>query len=151
MMKGQFHLIALIAASSTLFDPLAAHAGCLRFSPAESELSGSLEARTYPGPPNYEDIAEGDRAERAFVLKLDEPACVDADPKSETNSADQAGIREVHIRWFGGDLASLVGKRVVVRGQLATATIAHDRTAVVMDVTAARVQADGSLDRIQRL
>jgi hypothetical protein len=144
-MKGPFTLTMLIAVSSAVLDPLAAHPECLRFSPAESELSGTLDARTYPGPPTYESIADGNRAERAFILTLAKSLCVDADPKSEINSAAQAGIREVHIRWSGGGLTALVGRHVIVRGQLETATIAHDRTAVAMDVTAAREQADKPL------
>jgi hypothetical protein len=110
----------------------------LQFEPAEVQLSGTLTARVFPGPPNYESVAAGDRAERAFILVLASPTCVEADPTSEVNSEPQAGIREVHLRWFEGDLAPLVGKHVVVRGQLSTATIGHDRTPVVLDVTHAR-------------
>jgi hypothetical protein len=85
-----------------------------------------------------ESGAAGDRAEGAFILVLPEPICVDGDPKSVDNTEAQAGIREIHVRWFNGDLATLIGKDVIVRGQLSTATIAHDRTPVVLDATNAQ-------------
>jgi hypothetical protein len=129
---------ALLLAVAAAAQPAVAVAECLHFEPAEVQLSGTLTARAFPGPPNYQSVAAGDRADRAFILVLDAPVCVEADLNSEINREAQAGIREVHIRWFEGDLASFVGKHVIVRGQLSTATIGHDRTPVVLDVKDAR-------------
>ena len=127
----------LLTLSSAL-PSAAALAECLRFEPAEVELSGTLAARVFPGPPNYESVVAGDRAERAFILTLTRAICVDADPQSEINGESQAGIQEIHIWWPDGDLAVLVGKRVVVRGRLSTAVTGHHRTPVILDVTHAR-------------
>lgn len=129
-------IASLIALS---FATRAAGAGCLQFWPVEVQLSGLLDARVYAGPPNYESIADGDRAERAFILVLADSICVDPDPESEVNIEPQREIREVHMRWSNGDLGALVGKDVLVRGRLSTTTIGHDRTPVVMDVTEVQV------------
>ena len=41
---------------------------------------GTLERKTFPGPPQYESIAAGDEPETVWLLKLDAPVCVSADP-----------------------------------------------------------------------
>ena len=97
------------------------------------QLSGMLSERVLTGPPNYESVTAGDRAERVFILVLPEPTCVEPERQSEVNSEAQSGVREAHIRWYGGDLASFVGSHIAVRGRLSTATIGHDRTPVVLD------------------
>ena len=42
------------------------------YEPAVISVEGVLETHTFPGPPNYNDIAEGDWAEKCFYLRLDE-------------------------------------------------------------------------------
>jgi len=39
----------------------------------ELSLSGLMIRMTYPGPPNYESIADGDTPETVFILKPDQP------------------------------------------------------------------------------
>ncbi len=51
------------------------------YEPVKVTLSGSLDLQTFPGPPNYENINEGDDIERHFYLKLDSP--VDVIPRKE--------------------------------------------------------------------
>jgi hypothetical protein len=124
-------LVAVVQGTAVL-------AECLHFEPVEVELSGTLAAREFPGPPNYESVAAGDRAERAFILVLTKPICVEADPKSEINSEGQRGVRELHVWWPDGDLAPFVGKAIAVRGRLSTAVTGHHRTPVILEVTRAR-------------
>ncbi|GEB90110.1 hypothetical protein [Zymomonas mobilis] len=50
-----------------------------------SELTGQLESIIFPGPPNYEDVQNGDIPEFTYVLKLRKPICIsgeDADPSN---------------------------------------------------------------------
>ena len=42
-------------------------------------VTGTLERRTYPGPPNYESVAPGDLAETGFYLVLGRPICTTDD------------------------------------------------------------------------
>jgi hypothetical protein len=48
----------------------------LPYEPSVIELSGKLELQTFPGPPNFESIRDGDDVERHFYLRLDEPVDV---------------------------------------------------------------------------
>src|SRR5262245_14381421 len=57
----------------------AASSHCLSYEPSVVKLTGTLVRKTFPGPPNYEDISRGDRPETYWLLVLSRPACVDAD------------------------------------------------------------------------
>ena len=51
-----------------------------------AQLVGTLQQQTFAGPPNYESIAAGDKAERYFLLKLSAPICVNADAQQQEPS-----------------------------------------------------------------
>jgi hypothetical protein len=45
----------------------------LHYEPTVVKLSGTIIKKTYPGPPNYESIKNGDAREDGIFLKLDQP------------------------------------------------------------------------------
>ncbi len=51
---------------------------CVPDSAERGTLTGVLELRTYPGPPNYEDTATGDKPETGLYLLLDGLSCTPA-------------------------------------------------------------------------
>ena len=51
------------------------------FEPNISKLSGTIALVTFPGPPNYSNIKDGDEAEAGAYLVLDEPIDVKLVPK----------------------------------------------------------------------
>lgn len=105
---------------------------CLRYEPIEVTIAGTLARRTYPGPPNYEDIASGDAAEATLILKLSDPICVKADPSSELNTSAHTNLREVQVIPRMRPSDSLWGRRVEVTGTLFAAISGHHRTPVVL-------------------
>ena len=127
--------LALLALSCVAIPAAAASQECLRFEPAEVELRGALVEREFPGPPNYESVEGGDRAERAYILELTEPICVRGDPESELDTEGHAGIREVQVWSPDAGLAARVDGRVRLRGRLSPAITGHHRTPVVLRVT----------------
>lgn len=66
--------------------PLFAGNAVVTYEPAVVELTGKLDLQTFPGPPNYESIRNGDEIERHFYLRLDAP--VDVLPKGEHPTID---------------------------------------------------------------
>ncbi len=60
----------------------------LTYGPAIVELTGTLDLQTFPGPPSYESIKDGDEIERHFYLRLDKP--VDVLPKRENEGVENA-------------------------------------------------------------
>ena len=115
-------------------DSLAAGEACFRYEPAVVQLSGRLMLRTFPGPPNYESIQKGDRAETQALLELDRPICVLADAKDGPNSDDERDQRVVTLVPASGLRAARnTGARVRVEGTLFHAQTGHHRTAVLIE------------------
>jgi hypothetical protein len=60
----------------------------LAYAPTVVELTGELDLQTFPGPPNFESIKNGDDVERHFYLKLDKP--FDVSPTKATEGVENA-------------------------------------------------------------
>ena len=69
-MRYLFFLIILLA------NPSFSAGQALTYGPSVVELTGTLDLQTFPGPPNYESIKDGDEVERHFYLKLKKPVDV---------------------------------------------------------------------------
>ncbi len=67
----------------------AAEETCLKYEPTTIELTGTIKPVTFPGPPNYQSVREGDKPERYWVLYLLKPICVDGDPNNNINEAEK--------------------------------------------------------------
>jgi hypothetical protein len=132
-------LLFLILAAA---QPLTAQ-GCLDISGEETKiaLTGRLEERFYPGPPNYEDWRRGDAREGALILTLDRAICID-DGGNLADPADR--FDRVHLytstdaNWPG--LRAGIGRRVHVRGSGFGAHTGHHRAPLVVDVSEIRVE-----------
>jgi len=118
--------LALTVASCAMADE------CLRYEPDEITLVGTLTNRTYPGPPNYEDISRGDAPESVLILELSDPICVEADLSNELNTDAHANVRAVQIISRRRSSDSLLGRQVKATGTLFQAISGHHRTPVVL-------------------
>jgi hypothetical protein len=67
----------------------------LTYGPSIVELTGTLDLQTFPGPPNYESIRNGDEIERHFYLKLDKD--IDVLPQG-ANSEIENPEKERNVR-----------------------------------------------------
>jgi len=119
-----------------------AAARCLAYEPTRVTLEGTLTSRSLPGPPNYVSIARGDHPETIFLVTLDQPICVSADPSSRMNARSHAGITEVQLAPNSQRPRRFVDKRVRVSGSLFGAQSRHHRTPVVLNVTGIRAVGD---------
>lgn len=114
-----FLLPLLLAASS------AANAQCLPGQPAVVRLTGVLERVTFPGPPNYESVQDGDEAETYFVLRLPAQVCVRDDDQGVVSAARLQLLLEPGQY----DLFRLqLGKRITLPGELWPAETGHHHT-----------------------
>jgi hypothetical protein len=109
-------------------------AGCLSYD-GRVTLEGSLGTQTFPGPPNYESIAAGDRPETVLVLRLDAPVCVDA--ASDGMSDAVASVETIQLALRGPEqfasMRKLVGRRIRLTGSLFGAISAHHHTPVLLE------------------
>jgi hypothetical protein len=111
---------------------------CLEY--GRVNLTGILVRQTYPGPPDYESLTKGDEPRIILILQLDSPVCV-----SEAGSGYPAEYNEREIQLeFGRDAyaqhRSLLGKRVVVDGELIRGGARHEKRLVLAASEIRRVQ-----------
>jgi hypothetical protein len=60
--------------------PAGVKAACYDLSKSEPRsLTGALTRQVFPGPPNYEDVRQGDKPEPAYILTLPAPICLTGD------------------------------------------------------------------------
>ncbi|MGH9421379.1 MAG: DUF4431 domain-containing protein [Thermoanaerobaculia bacterium] len=118
--------------------PALAAPACLHFEPAVSSISGMLVRKTYPGPPNYEDIKKGDRPETGWYVRLAQPVCFVGTPGDEINGEDEAGVNLVQLVLMHNEYKThtrLVGKNVKATGMFFRAHTGHHYTPVLLTVT----------------
>ncbi|MBN6104753.1 DUF4431 domain-containing protein [Xanthomonas sp. CFBP 8703] len=124
MLRHIVFLLSLLTAASS-----AANAQCLPGQPAVVGLTGVLERVTFPGPPNYESVQDGDEAETYFVLRLPAPVCV--------HDSEQGVISASRLQLFlePGQYALFrpqLGKRITLPGELWPAETGHHHTPLML-------------------
>jgi hypothetical protein len=115
----------------------AASAPCLEYEPQVVEMRGALSVETFPGPPNFSDLAKGDKPERVWILTLSQPICVSANTSDELYRAVPKATRvQVGFADFDGykRYESMLGHDVVVSGSLFPAHTGHHHTDILMTI-----------------
>lgn len=108
-------------------------------------LSGTLNFKMFPGPPNFEDIRSGDQPEPTYILKLDESICVSG---SDMQDGSSEPINDVQV--YAIDDQALDGAMRRSKGQHVTvtakdpdvATTGHHHAPLVTQITS--ISADGA-------
>ncbi|MTD27793.1 DUF4431 domain-containing protein [Erwinia sorbitola] len=97
---------------------------------SEVNATGTLLRITFPGPPNYESVEQGDEAEVYWVLQADKPLCTqdaaDWGDQTQMQLVVEAGMYKTH--------RSLIGHRVRVQGSLLFAETGHHHTPLMIGV-----------------
>ncbi len=135
-MNGRANIISVVFLlfAAVVMPAQAAENKCLKYEPATIELTGNTKRVTFPGPPNYESIEEGDKPERYWVLYLPNPICVDGDPDNEMNEAEQ-NVRSLQLIIRDYDkYNNLLGRKVTVTGELMHGFTGHHHTDVLVNV-----------------
>src|SRR5215469_11974993 len=91
--RSFFLLILLAVPSVAQLEPV----GCKSYEPASVSVHGILHRKTAAGPPNYEDIRKGDKAETFWIVNLDSPICVTQDKAEPDLNPSQKNVREVQL------------------------------------------------------
>ncbi len=126
-------VLALLVAPRGLVPGQQPVAGCLRYEPDTVSLAGLLRQHTFPGPPNYESIKQGDQPETGYYLHPARPICTIA---SEVNGAAR-GVRLVQVVIDSAGYARLrpfLGQQVTLRGTLSRAMTGHHHAPLLLTV-----------------
>jgi hypothetical protein len=108
---------------------------CLTYT-SPVNLEGTLVRKTFAGPPNYEDVRTGDRAETYWLLRLQEHICVAGRRIDAGIDAAQSSVTEVQLVLTAKQYRSYrnrIGKRVRVSGMLFGAHTGHHHTPVLLE------------------
>ena len=121
----------------TVITPALAAEGIHVDGKSEVTLSGTLTYSVFPGPPNYEDVTQGDAPEPAYILALDEPRCFTGDenfPEGEVSRAHLIVIGDDHPELWH-ELKMLIGRHVSASGRDTFGSITgHHHAPVVMAI-----------------
>ena len=102
-------------------------------------VTGTLMRRTFPGPPNYASVRQGDRPETYWLLRLDESVC----PDRAVGAQEERGpVRVLQMLFRDANdyrrYGILVGRRVAVTGPLVEAHTGHHKTPLLIQVEAVK-------------
>ena len=123
-------LLALLAFAAACTGSATPH-----YEPAQSQLTGRIEAETDYGPPGFGRTPDEDERLLAIVLALESPITIAADPESDINTETLSGVRRIQLMRNDRNMdAALAGRRVRVTGRLFTPTTGQWVTPVAMQV-----------------
>ena len=111
---------------------------CLNYEPEKIQLIGLLYSKSFPGPPNFEDIKKGDKEENYWLIKTTKDFCVN-DTKDNwagkilNQSEVQLVIMPSALNLYETK-KSLLGKNVIVKGTLFPQMSGHHKTNVLITV-----------------
>jgi hypothetical protein len=108
-----------------------------RYSPATVEVAGTLETQTFPGPPGYKSIQNGDKLERGWFLRLDHPINVLANsPPTDLGWKTENNVEILHMVIKNDQLWQSLknGKQVTVNGKLFQRQNGHHHSRVLIEV-----------------
>ncbi|SET60733.1 hypothetical protein [Thorsellia anophelis] len=105
---------------------------------SEIKLEGKLIIQTYPGPPNYESIEEGDRRMDVWVLHLDKPvSCiqlVERDNNGELMEFDGGSfIRIIAYDDTNLDLTPYENQHITIKGRIRARQAGIDLLPMLLD------------------
>ncbi|MRW90649.1 DUF4431 domain-containing protein [Duganella sp. FT80W] len=128
------YLVALLLVeASTAF---AGDSSCLKYEPETVTIIGKLHRETFPGPPNFESVANGDEAETGFYLSLESPICTVGDGGADQVPFDS--VREIQLVLNEKQYAILrpkLGSIVTLQGNIFSAFTGHHHADVLMRVS----------------
>lgn len=111
---------------------------CLSLDPSVVQLTGTLISRTYPGPPNYKNIKQGDEPETYWFLEFRARACIDFGT-SNFGGIRRKEIARVQLTFRNTDAERtaeyLAEQRITLTGSLLRGTTRDHRIPVLLWVT----------------
>ena len=116
----------------SLFISTGAYA-CPSESGAEITISGVTSIEVYPGPPNYESIDSGDRAEENWFVTLEKPMCFSRD-QDFMNSEVTINKLQLLLYKIKGKITLKEGKKYQFTGITVPSHTGHHRTKVMLEV-----------------
>jgi uncharacterized protein DUF4431 len=137
-------LIASVMSAALLVSPAAAqcnHIVHVVEPKTQGTFTGKLEKHVFAGPPNWKDVAAGDRPLPTYILRLPESVCAD-DGERFANVFEPFDSIHISVSGEGRDswnwLSTHVGQQVTLTGRIFAAHTAYHFAPLVMLIPADR-------------
>lgn len=113
-------------------------ADCFNYEPDLTTLTGKIIRKTFPGRPNYESIQDGDEPETYWLLVSDKPFCVNG-KNGDASYSLETKIKQIQLVFTAASdeykkYKNLVGKNVIIHGQIFPMQTGHHHTNVLITV-----------------
>jgi len=111
---------------------------CLAYEPDTVSITGVLTRKTFPGPPNYESVKQGDAPETGFYLVPGSAICMVASSDSDSNNIAMDGVRLVQLVLDEAGYARLrpkLGQQVTLQGTLFAEFTGYHHAPLLLRVT----------------
>ena len=110
----------------------------MNYDPQKVQLEGMLYEKSFPRPPNYEDIKKGDKEENFWLVKTIVKFCVnDTKDNWAGKLVKQSEVQLVllsSIFDFYTTKKSLLGQKVIIKGTLFPQMSGHHKTEVLITI-----------------
>lgn len=103
------------------------------------KFTGTVSRETFPGPPNYESIDDGDTPETYWILTISTPQCITAE-SMESGALYEVAKSTTRFQLVFEDVSiyqsqkNLVENSAVVEGQLFAGHSGHHHTKALISV-----------------
>lgn len=102
-------------------------------------FAGTISRETFPGPPNYESVDDGDTPETYWILTIKVPQCVIAESTEGDKPYEVAkSTTRFQLEFENTDIyqssKNLVENTAVVKGQLFAGVSGHHHTEALISV-----------------
>lgn len=123
------------------------------FEPKSTKLTGVVTELVFPGPPNYESVKQGDKAEKGPYLVLSEPVDI-AVENGAKNKGDETPAQNVQIIQLvvmnDKDWKDIKkGNKVEITGKLSSPITGHHHARALLDVDKVTVLSKGKISNHQ--
>lgn len=126
----------------TMFLSMSSFAECLKDG-QDVAFAGTVSRETFPGPPNYESIDDGDTPETYWILTIRTPQCVTAE-SMESGDLYEVAKSTTRFQLVFEDASiyktqkNIVENSAVVEGQLFAGFSGHHHTKALVSVKSIR-------------
>jgi hypothetical protein len=113
-------------------------AGCV-VEDDEIEVVGALSRETFAGPPNYESVDKGDKAETYWIVTVREPIALCPLASEEGKPSTIGSVNRFQLvinEEQRGIMLALMARHAWVRGKIFVAHTGHHHTAALIQVSA---------------
>ena len=111
-----------------------ASAQCLKYEPTIVSVSGTIVRRTYPGPPNYSSIKDGDEPERYWIIRPNKAICVS---RADDLYPAELHQNEIQLVLDGSQYKKyrrMLGRKVTAMGTLFHSNTGHHHKKLLLTV-----------------